>query len=183
MTWQPNLGSPLATLLIQIVLIIIIARVLGALARRLGQPSVIGEMAAGIALGPSLLGAVAPGAFVRLFPPDSFAFLNALSQVGILIFLFGVGLDFKWSHVRHRAHIAVVVSNVSILVPFALGVLVALPLFADSVKPGISFKAFGLFMGIAMSITAFPVLARILGERRMLSTPIGSTGPDVCGGQ
>jgi K+:H+ antiporter len=172
--WQPNLGTPLATLLIQIVLIIIVARVLGALARRLGQPSVIGEMAAGIALGPSLLGAVAPGAFARLFPPDSFGFLNALSQVGILIFLFGVGLDFKWSHVRHRAHIAVVVSNVSILVPFALGVLVALPLFAESVKPGISFKAFGLFMGIAMSITAFPVLARILGERRMLSTPMGS---------
>jgi len=163
-----------ATLLLQIVLIIVAARVFGALAKRLGQPSVIGEMAAGIALGPSLLGAVAPGAYLRLFPANSFAFLNVLSQIGVIIFLFSVGLDFSWSHLRHRARTAIVVSNVSVIVPFLLGVLVAWPLYDTSVKAGVPFRAFALFMGIAMSITAFPVLARILSERRMLSTPIGS---------
>jgi Kef-type K+ transport system membrane component KefB len=163
-----------ATLLLQIVIIIVAARVFGALAKRLGQPSVIGEMAAGIALGPSLLGAIAPGAFAQLFPSHSFPFLNILSQVGVIIFLFSVGLDFSWSHVRHQARTAFVVSNVSIIVPFLLGALVAWPLYDTSVKAGVPFRAFALFMGIAMSITAFPVLARILSERRMLSTPIGS---------
>src|SRR5262245_27436047 len=117
----PAPGRMLSRLLLQIVIVIIVSRVLAALARRLGQPSVIGEMAAGIALGPSLFGAVAPGTFAWVFPAESLPLLNVLSQVGVIIFLFSVGLDFNWQHVRHRARAAVVISNVSIIVPFALG--------------------------------------------------------------
>ena len=172
--WLGNLGQPLSRLLIQLVVVIVAARILGALARRLGQPSVIGEMAAGIALGPSLLGALLPAAHTWLFPSSSLGVLHLLSQVGVILFMFVVGLDFNMQHVRHRAHSAVVVSNVSILLPFLLGVVAAIGLYAGYAPAGISFRAFALFMGIAMSITAFPVLARILGERRMLDTPIGS---------
>jgi len=172
--WRGNLAAPLARLLLQIVIVIVAARLFGAVARWLGQPSVIGEMAAGIALGPSLFGAVSPDLFARLFPPASFGVLQLLSQIGVILFMFVVGLDFNWRHVRQRAHAAVVVSNVSILFPFLLGVLAALALYADHVPAGISFRAFGLFMGIAMSITAFPVLARILSERDMLTTPVGA---------
>jgi Kef-type K+ transport system membrane component KefB len=164
----------LPRLLLQIVIVIIAARVLAALARRLGQPSVIGEMAAGIALGPSLFGSVAPGTFAWVFPQESLPLLNVLSQVGVIIFLFSVGLDFNWQHVRHRAHSAVVISNVSIIVPFALGAGIALLLYRDHAPAGTPLHGFALFMGIAISITAFPVLARILAERNMLTTPVGS---------
>ena len=164
----------LSRLLLQIVIVIIVARVLAALARRLGQPSVIGEMAAGIALGPSLFGAIAPGTFAWVFPPESLPLLNVLSQVGVIIFLFSVGLEFNWQHVRHRAHSAVVISNVSIIVPFALGAGLAFLLYRDHAPAGTPLHGFALFMGIAMSITAFPVLARILTERNMLTTPVGS---------
>ena len=166
--------EPLPRLLLQIVLVIAVARLFGALARRLGQPSVIGEMAAGIALGPSLMGALAPGAFARLFPAESLGTLQLLSQLGVILFMFIVGLDFSWHHVRHRARTAVVVSNVSIVVPFALGALAALAMYRDHAPAGIPFQAFALFMGIAMAITAFPVLARILGERNMTDTPLGA---------
>lgn len=166
--------SPLARLLLQIVLVMGVARIFGAIMRRLGQPSVIGEMAAGIALGPSLLGAVAPAAFTQLFPQESFGSLQLLSQIGVVLFMFAVGLDFKWEHLRHRAHAAVVISNVSILFPFAVGALAGVVLYTQHAPAGISQRAFCLFLGIAMSITAFPVLARILAEKRMLDTPIGS---------
>ena len=181
--WRANLGQPVSRLLVQLVVVILAAQALGAVARRLGQPSVIGEMAAGIALGPSFLGAIAPVAHAWLFPPSALGtglsgephgVLYLLSQVGVILFMFVVGLDFNVQHVRQRARAAVVVSNVSILFPFLLGVLAAIGLYAGHAPDGISFRAFALFMGIAMSITAFPLLARILSERRMLDTPIGS---------
>jgi Kef-type K+ transport system membrane component KefB len=171
---RENLSHPLPHLLIQIVLVIAVARAFGAIARRLGQPSVIGEMAAGIALGPSLMGALAPGLFDRLFPATSLGTLQLLSQLGVILFMFIVGLDFSWQHVRHRAHTAVVISNVSIVIPFALGAMAALALYREHAPAGIPFQAFALFMGIAMSITAFPVLARILAERNMAATPVGA---------
>ena len=172
--WLSNLRLPLARLLLQIFVIIAVARVFGFAARKLGQPSVIGEMAAGIVLGPSLFGAMAPGAFAWLFPPTSLPFLNVLAQVGVILFLFGVGLDFSWDHVKHRAKADVVISHVSIVFPFLLGVLLAIALYTRQAPPGTSFQSFALFMGIAMSITAFPVLARILAERGLLTTPIGA---------
>ena len=172
--WRSNLGLPLSRLLVQLVIVILVARLFGAAARRLGQPAVIGEMAAGIALGPSLFGALVPGVFDWLFPSSSLGVLHLLSQIGVILFMFVVGLDFNVQHVRQRAHAAVVVSNISILLPFLLGVLAAIGLYAGHAPAGISFRAFALFMGISMSITAFPVLARILAERRLLNTPVGS---------
>jgi Kef-type K+ transport system membrane component KefB len=173
--WRTNAGHPLAQLILQLVVIVIVARAFGAVARRFGQPPVIGEIAAGVALGPSLLGLAVPGFSAWLFPPASLGMLHLLSQVGVILFMFVVGLDLEWATVKSKAHAAVAVSHVSILFPFLLGVLAALPLYREHAPAGISFQAFALFMGIAMSITAFPVLARILEERGLSKTPIGST--------
>jgi Kef-type K+ transport system membrane component KefB len=173
--WRENAAQPLARLVLQILVVIAAARLLGAVVRRLRQPAVIGEIVAGIALGPSLLGAAFPDAFAAIFPDSSLGLLQMLSQVGVILFMFVVGLEVNWSHVRRQAHAAVAVSNVSILVPFLLGVLAAIPFYRSHAPPGISFQSFGLFMGIAMSITAFPVLARILDERGLTRTPLGAT--------
>ncbi|HEX4895585.1 MAG TPA: cation:proton antiporter [Solimonas sp.] len=164
---------PLTRLLLQIVVVVAAARLVGLLARRLGQPAVIGEILAGILLGPSLLGSVSPAALAFLFPASSLPPLQLLSQIGVLLFMFLVGLEVDLSELRRKARSALLISHSSIVLPFLLGLGLALgtyPLFAP---PGISFQAFGLFMGIAMSITAFPVLARILEERGMLHTPLG----------
>lgn len=173
--WRTNAAHPLARLILQILVIVAAARLFGAAVRYFGQPPVIGEIAAGIALGPSLLGAWAPGVSAQLFPASSLGLLQILSQVGVILFMFVVGLDLDWKAVRNKAHAAVAVSHVSILFPFLLGVLVAFPLYREHAPAGVPFQAFGLFMGIAMSITAFPVLARILEERRLTKTAIGST--------
>jgi Kef-type K+ transport system membrane component KefB len=173
--WRTNAAHPLARLILQILVIVAAARLFGAAVRYFGQPPVIGEIAAGIALGPSLLGAWLPGVSAQLFPANSLGLLQILSQVGVILFMFVVGLDLDWKAVRNKAHAAVAVSHVSILLPFLLGVLVAFPLYREHAPPGVPFQAFGLFMGIAMSITAFPVLARILEERGLTKTPIGST--------
>jgi Kef-type K+ transport system membrane component KefB len=173
--WSDNASHPLARLILQIVVIVLAARAFGYGARLLGQPPVIGEIAAGIALGPSLFGAWFPEVSAHVFPASSLGLLQILSQVGVILFMFVVGLDLDWASVRRKAHAAVAVSHVSILVPFLLGTLAALPLYQGHAPAGVPFKAFALFMGIAMSITAFPVLARILDERGLSKTPIGST--------
>jgi Kef-type K+ transport system membrane component KefB len=134
----------------------------------------MGEMVAGILLGPSLLGWLAPGVSATLFPPESLGFLNALSQVGLLLFMFLIGLELDPELLRGRGHTAVVTSHVSILAPFFLGTLLALFLYPRLSDSSVPFTSFALFIGIAMSITAFPVLARILTERNLLRTRIGS---------
>ena len=173
--WKTNATHPLSRLILQILVIVAAARLFGAAVRYFGQPPVIGEIAAGIALGPSLLGAWMPGVSAQLFPANSLGLLQILAQVGVILFMFVVGLDLDWKAVRNKAHAAVAVSHVSILFPFLLGVLLAFPLYREHAPPGVPFQAFSLFMGIAMSITAFPVLARILEERGLTKTPIGST--------
>ena len=173
--WRLHATQPLARLLLQLIVIVAAARVFGAVARAFRQPPVIGEIAAGIALGPSLLGMWLPAASAQIFPASSLGVLEMLAQLGVIFFMFVVGLELDWASVRNKAHAAVAVSHVSILLPFLLGVLVALPLYKEHAPPGVSFQAFGLFMGIAMSITAFPVLARILEDRGLTRTPIGST--------
>jgi Kef-type K+ transport system membrane component KefB len=173
--WRTNAAHPLARLILQILIIIVVARLFGAAAQYFKQPSVIGEIAAGIALGPSLVGSWFPALSAQVFPPSSLGLLQLLAQIGVILFMFVVGLDLDWASVRKKAHAAVAVSNVSILLPFLLGVLVAFPLYSAHAPPGVPFQAFALFMGIAMSITAFPVLARILEERGLAKTPIGST--------
>jgi Kef-type K+ transport system membrane component KefB len=167
--------GPLAVLLVQLLVIILSTHSAGNLARLIRQPAVIGEIAAGLLLGPSLLGHVWPEGYALLFPAASLNVLRLMSQVGVILFMFSVGLELNVHHLRHRAPTAIVVSHFSIVVPFLLGVLLALVLFESSAPPGVSFHAFALFMGIALSITAFPVLARVLEERGMTRTPLGAT--------
>jgi Kef-type K+ transport system membrane component KefB len=161
-------------LILQIGTILIVARLVGWLFGKLHQPRVVGEMLAGILLGPSLLGWLAPGISAAIFPPDSLGHLNSLSQVGLLIFMFLVGLELDLGHLRELGRAAVMTSQVSIIVPFILGSAFALYLYPRLSDPSVHFTGFALFMGAAMSVTAFPVLARILTERDMFRTRVGS---------
>lgn len=174
-TMRENLREPLSLLLVQLILIVLLARVFGGLFVRLGQPAVIGEMLAGIALGPSLLGALAPTAFGFVFPSSSMGALRILSQVGVILFMFVVGMDLDVKHLRGRANAAILVSHVSIIFPYFLGVLASYFIYRELSGGATSFLAFSLFMGISMSITAFPVLARILEERGLSRTHLGTT--------
>ena len=164
----------LAILLFQIGVILIAARIVGWLFRQMHQPQVVGEMTAGIMLGPSLLGWVAPVFSATVFPAASLSFLNALSQIGLVVFMFLVGLELEPKMMRGRGHTAVVTSHVSILAPFILGSALTLYLYPRLSSANVPFSSFALFMGVSMSITAFPVLARILTEHRMLGTPVGA---------
>ncbi len=169
----------LSLLLEQLVIILVAARIAGQLVRPLGQPRVIGEMLAGILLGPSLFGALAPNVSHALFPASSIAPLTTLSQLGVLLFMFVVGLRLDLSVLRERAGAAVAVSHASIAVPFILGAGVA-PLLHTTLAgtglhgEGVAVLPFALFLGAAMSVTAFPVLARILAERKLLNTHLGA---------
>jgi len=164
----------LPTLFLQIVVILALARALGWLFRKIYQPQVVGEMVAGVLLGPSLLGWVAPGVYKTLFPPESLGYLNSLSQVGLILFMFLVGLELDLKVLRGLGHATVVTSHVSIIFPFFLGSGLAIYLYPRLSDDSVSFTNFALFMGAAMSITAFPVLARILTERNLLKTRLGS---------
>ena len=170
-----GMSHPLSRLLLQLLVIISFSRLVGRLFVKLGQPAVVGEMAAGILMGPSLFGWLAPGLFATVFPESSLAVLRLLSQIGVCLFMFVVGMDLDVGHVRTRAHTAVVVSHVSIVFPYLLGVVLAYFLYSELAGAGATFTAFALFMGISMSITAFPVLARILRERGLTKTVLGST--------
>ena len=161
-------------LILQIGTILIVARLVGWLFGKLHQPRVVGEMLAGILLGPSLLGWLAPNISSAVFPTDSLGHLNSLSQIGLLIFMFLVGLELDLGHLRELGRAAVMTSQVSIIVPFILGATFAMYLYPRLSDPSVSFTGFALFMGAAMSVTAFPVLARILTENDMLRTRVGS---------
>jgi Kef-type K+ transport system membrane component KefB len=167
-------GLHLGLLLVQIAAVVIAARGVGLLFRRIGQPQVVGEMVAGILLGPSFLGWIAPAFSARLFPPDSLGFLSSISQVGLLVFMFLVGLELNPRLLRGRGHTAVVTSHASIVVPFVLGTLLCLYLYPRLSSASVGFTGFALFMGAAMSVTAFPVLARILSERELMRTRVGT---------
>jgi Kef-type K+ transport system membrane component KefB len=166
--------SALPTLLLQVSVILVAARLVGYAFRRIHQPQVMGEMVAGILLGPSFLGWVAPGISAVVFPPQSLTLLNALAQIGLVLFMFLVGLELQPHLLRERGHAAVVISHASILAPFLLGCLLALFLYPRLSDDSVTFTSFALFMGAAMSITAFPVLSRILAERKLLQTRMGT---------
>lgn len=170
-----NARHPLALMLLQVVVIVVAAKLVGALCGRIGQPPVIGEMLAGILLGPSLLGWLWPGSQALIFPASSMDSLRLLSQIGVILFMFVVGLELDLTQLRHRSRTAVWVSHASILVPFFLGSLCALAVYRSLAPAGVPFSAFALFLGIAMSITAFPVLARIIEERGLGGTALGAT--------
>src|SRR6187402_1167874 len=154
----------LPLLLLQACVIIVAARLVGVLARRVGQPAVIAEVLAGILLGPSLFGRFAPGPFQELFPKASLPGLSLLSQFGLVFFMFLIGLELDPKLLRGRGKSSFAISAAGIVVPFALGALLATRIFRAQAGPSVPMISFVLFMGIAMSITAFPVLARILAE-------------------
>jgi len=166
--------TTLALLLAQIAAILLVSRALGFLTRWLGQPLVIAEMLAGIALGPSLLGLVFPHAFETLFPTASLGVLKTLSQLGLVLFMFLVGLELDPSLLRGRRAASIAISHTSIALPFALGVGAAWWLRGSYAPREVSFLSFALFLGTAMSVTAFPVLARILTERGLLQSRVGA---------
>src|SRR5438876_4603483 len=172
---RQNATNPLSRLFLQLFIIIGASGVVAWIFTRCGQPAVIGEMVAGILLGPSLFGLLAPNIFQFIFAASSLDALRLLSQIGVCLFLFAVGMELDVSEVRHKAQTAVVVSHSSIVIPYFLGVTVALFLYSHLAQPGASFLAFALFMGISMSITAFPVLVRILQDRGIFKTSLGST--------
>ena len=167
--------SALSVLLLQVLVILIACRLIGGAFRIIGQPAVVGEMFAGIFLGPSLLGWLAPKFSALIFPPSSLGYLNILSQVGLIIFMFLVGMSINPKELKDHWHAAVLTSHVSISIPFVLAAFFSLYLYPRLSDESVSFASFGLFMGAAMSITAFPVLARILAERKMLHSRMGST--------
>jgi Kef-type K+ transport system membrane component KefB len=167
---MPNL----VLLVAQLSLIILATRTVGWLAERIRQPRVIGELLAGILLGPSLLGWLSPGLSALIFPPASFGILNALSQLGLVLFMFMVGLELNIKDLRQQGPSAVLISHASIAAPMALGAVLALYLYPRLSDPSVAFTGFALFMGAAMSVTAFPVLARILSERKLLHSRMGT---------
>lgn len=167
-------ASTVALLIAQIGVILIVSRLFGAVFRRIGQPLVVAEIVAGIALGPSLLGLLWPGALAGLFPAASLAVLGGVSQLGLVLFMFLVGLEFDTGMLRERARLAVLIGPYSIAVPFVAGVALALylyPLFSTAEVP---FTGFALFCGASLAVTAFPVLARILAETGLARTPLGA---------
>ena len=170
----PVVPDPVSKLLIALPVILLTCRLCAALFRRLGQPEVIGEIVAGVVLGPSLLGAIWPAAQGWLFPAFLGDTLNVLAQVGLVLFMFLVGSELDIGLVRRRGAVAVTVSQVSIAVPFASGILLAIGMYPTLAKPGVSFTTFALFVAVSMSVTAFPVLARLLVDRKMDGTPLGA---------
>jgi len=171
---EQQLVPRIVTIIFQIAVIIIVVRAFGFLFKFINQPQVIGEMVAGILLGPTLLGWVAPHVSTMLFPPASLDYLSTISQIGMVIYMFLVGLALKPEGLKGRTHAAVLTSHVSIVVPFLLGALLAFFLYPRLSTDSVTLTNFTLFLGAAMSITAFPVLARILAERNMLGSRVGT---------
>jgi K+:H+ antiporter len=169
-------GSAMAVLprvLLALAAILAASRLFGWLAQRMGQPQVIGEVVAGICLGPSLLGRISPGAVDFLFPAFVAQPLGVLAQVGVVLFLFLVGLELDVGILGKQSHQSVVISHASIIVPFVLGALAALHVYPRFATSDVPFDVFAMFMGVSMSVTAFPVLARILTDRGIQRTRLG----------
>lgn len=174
MAWGHMFAEPLPRFIAQVGLIVLVSRLLALVTRRIGQPMVVAEVVAGILLGPSLFGLVMPTSYGIIFASDSLKTLALTSQLGLILFMFLIGLEFEPSILRGRTRASVLISHSSICVPFGLGALLAWGLRGELSPPGVSFLSFALFMGSAMSITAFPVLARILAELKLLRTGVGT---------
>lgn len=166
-------SSLTATLLVALAVVVITGRVLGTALSGIGQPPVIGEVLAGILLGPSLLGRFLPELETRLFPQAVTPALAVVAQIGVVLYMFAVGVEFDAAALRKSAARLVFVSQASIAIPFLLGLAIAALIRPEFALPGVPYVAFSLFMGIAMSMTAFPVLARILTDRNLTRTELG----------
>lgn len=169
-----DLNSIIGTFLLALLAIMVVARGFGQIAVSFRQPRVMGEVVAGIVLGPTVLGALAPEISATLFPADVIVPLGVVANLGVILYMFMIGAEVDLGQLRGRVRNVVAVSNGSLAIPVVLGVAVAIPTY-EVVGPDVGFTEFALFMAVAMSITAFPVLARILAERGMLNRPIGAT--------
>lgn len=163
----------LVHVLLALLSVVALGKLLNLLFSRLHQPPVIGEIVAGIALGPSLLGRIAPQAAHVVLPPEVAPYLSVVAHLGVILYMFIVGLELNGELLRERAHSTVAISHASILMPFLLGAALALWLFPRLAARDVPFTSFALFLGVAMSITAFPVLARILTDTGISKTPLG----------
>ncbi|HEY0742702.1 MAG TPA: cation:proton antiporter [Chryseosolibacter sp.] len=173
-SFHHNLVHPLAILILQIAAIIIVSRIFGFIFNKIGQPTVIGEIVAGIVLGPSVVGLFFPEFSLFLFPTGSLPNLQFLSQVGLILFMYVIGMELDLKVLRNQAHDAVVISHASIIIPYFLGMGLAYYMYEEFAPENIGFLPFALFMGIAMSIPAFPVWARVIQERDLTKTRLGS---------
>ena len=169
-----HIKSTFGILLLQILVILATCRIVGMLFKKFGQPMVIGEIVAGIILGPSILGYLFPQVSAFIFPEESLFFIKILSQFGLILFMYTIGMELDLGVVRKRFHDTVLISHTSTIVPFFLGMLVAYFVYEDYVSAEIPFLSFALFIGISLSITAFPVLARIIQERGMTRSHLGT---------
>ena len=166
-------SGSLLHVLLALAVILVLSRLAGAVFRRLRQPPVIGEVLVGIALGPSLFGALAPAAQAYLFPPALAPFLGVIAQIGVILFMFTIGLELDPRYLKSRTHVTVVIAHASMVLPFLLGAALALWLYPRFSSSDVPFSAFTLFLGVSLSVTAFPVLARILADRGMQRSPLG----------
>lgn len=166
--------SELAHVLLALLIIIVFARFLGTIFNRIHQPAVIGEVIAGIALGPSLLGRFAPAVAKFILPGTVAPYLSVISSVGVILYMFLVGVELDTQLLRRRTHASVAISHASIITPFLLGSALALWLYPRFSSRDVPFTVFAMFMGVSMSVTAFPVLARILTDRGMHKTRMGT---------
>ncbi|MDE6180481.1 MAG: cation:proton antiporter, partial [Phocaeicola sp.] len=168
-----NLMHPFAVLLVQIIVVLVTVRAFSFVFLWLGNPGVIGEIVAGIALWPSVLGALYPDMFGFLFRPDSLTNLELVSQLGLVLFMFVIGMEVDFGVLKNKIHETLIISHAGILVPFFLGILASFYVYGEYASHQTAFLPFALFIGISMSITAFPVLARIVQERNMTRRPVG----------
>ncbi|HWP34918.1 MAG TPA: cation:proton antiporter, partial [Thermodesulfobacteriota bacterium] len=160
--------------LLALAVVVLTARLLAALFRLVHQPPVMGEVVAGIVLGPSVLGRLAPDLSAFLWPPQVVPLLATIAQIGIIVYMFLVGLELNPALLRRHSRATVAIAQASVALPFLLGTALALWLYPSLSRPGVPFTLFALFMGVAMSVTAFPVLARILTDRELHKGPIGT---------
>ncbi len=165
--------STLLHVLLALVVVVTAARALGAVARFCHQPAVIGEVLAGIMLGPSLLGRALPDVAAFVLPPAVAPLLSTIAQLGVILFMFLVGLHLDTALLRKKTHTTVAISHASILAPFLLGAALALYLYPRLSSRDVPFTVFALFLGVSMSVTAFPVLARILTDRGIHQSRLG----------
>ncbi|MEA2476580.1 MAG: hypothetical protein QOC87_779, partial [Actinomycetota bacterium] len=161
-------------LMLAIATVVLLARMVGVLVSKIGQPRVMGEIIAGILLGPSVLGLLLPKVQTYLFHPTIVPLLGGAADIGLAFYMFLVGLELDPAMLRGRLSQAAVISNASVVVPMAAGVATAAGIYSSLAPPGVRFLPFALFVGVSMSITAFPVLARILIEERLIKNPVGA---------
>ena len=172
----PRHGDVLAEVLLALAVIVLMARLVGRLVEKyLRQPPVMGEIIAGVMLGPSILGAVSSDAYALLMPQDAAPYLGIVAKIGVVLFMFLVGVELDADPIRRHPHSTLAISHASVIAPFVLGSALAIALYPHYATGTTSFTVFSLFIGVSMSVTAFPVLARILTDRRMQQTPLGVT--------